>query len=79
MSEISIGIRRRDGETWRECAARIGRHWHLEAEVLEEFDAFIAAGDDEAEAAWCACYEWDVCEPSPAAPAPEQQAPFARE
>jgi hypothetical protein len=55
-----LAIYKEAHETWRECAARYGRNNHLEAEVLEAFDANLRNGDDEATAAWGACYEWDV-------------------
>lgn len=58
----SLGIKRQPGESWRDCAIRIGRQYGLEHEVTEDYDAAIARGETEEEAAWGACYEWDVCE-----------------
>jgi hypothetical protein len=61
-------IRRNDGETWRECAARYGRKHGLEAEIIEMFDADVAeldtphSEDDEGQIALDCCMEWDVCD-----------------
>lgn len=60
--DLGLGIAREPGETWRACAARYGKKWGLEAEVLAAFDADVAAGTSERDAAWGACQEWDVCE-----------------
>ena len=62
MPEATFKIARIAGETWRECAARIGRKYGLEHEVLAEFDKNVAAGDPEDDAAFNACWDWDVCE-----------------
>jgi hypothetical protein len=62
MTEYSLGIERKEGETWRECAARIGRQHGLESEVLYFYDEDIKAGVPEDKAAWGACLEWDVCD-----------------
>lgn len=59
---MGVGIRRKDGETWRECAERYGERYGLREEVLEHFDANVRAGDNEADAALHACMEWDVCD-----------------
>lgn len=56
----SLAIKRRDGETWRQAAERYAAPWGLQDEVLADFDADIAKGVDEAEAAWGACMERDV-------------------
>lgn len=50
-------------ETWRECAHRYGARYGLEIEVLREYDRNISEFKmSEAEAAFDACYEWDICE-----------------
>lgn len=46
------------GETWRECAGRLGDF--LREEVLADFDVFVAEGRSEPDAAFCALCEWDV-------------------
>lgn len=77
---MSLVVRRNEGETWRECVARIASKEGLAAECLVEFDHYTTSGDDEAEAAFCALYEWDCCafEPDPlseAKPTPPQESP----
>lgn len=52
---MSLRIRRAEGETWREAAARYGKAHDLE----------LDNGIDEGEAAWNACYEWDVLDFEP--------------
>ena len=47
-------------ETWRECAARYGSKYFLEEEVLKIYDYDLAHGAEEFQAAYDACYEWDV-------------------
>lgn len=55
---VGLAVRRDDGETWRECVARIASGWGLEAECLAEFDANPNRETDPAQAAWNALYEW---------------------
>lgn len=57
---MALGLTRQPGESWLEAAVRQASKWGLEAEVREDYEAFVAAGEDEAQAAWGACYEWDV-------------------
>lgn len=52
--------RRRDDESWRDCAIRYARRYGLEREVLEQFDAAIAAGAHDAQACMHALDEWDL-------------------
>lgn len=59
---MSLGIRRQEGETWKDAAFRIARVHGLEHEVMDVYEAEIARGASEEEAAWTACYDWDVCE-----------------
>jgi hypothetical protein len=65
---MPLAIRRKDGESWRDCCARYGREHRREREVLEIFDARVAelpdphSEDDEGQIALGACYEWDVCD-----------------
>jgi hypothetical protein len=51
-----------DEETWRQCVARYAAKFDLEDEVLRDFDTEVRAGTPENQAAWNACYEWDVLE-----------------
>ena len=62
MAEATLQISRLDGETWLECARRLGRKYGLERELMEAFEKNLKAGDSEATAAFEACYKWDVCE-----------------
>jgi hypothetical protein len=59
---VSLGIRRQEGETWKDAARRIARVQGLEHEVMDIYEHEIARGSSEEEAAWTACYEWDVCD-----------------
>lgn len=59
----ALGVERREGETWRQCAERCANEaGGLGAEVLEEFDQQVAAGNDEAGACLGALWEWDCLE-----------------
>lgn len=49
-------------ESWRDCAARLGRERGLEGEVMEHFEKMRQKGFDDETAAFDACYEWDLCE-----------------
>lgn len=59
MSNIGLGLRLTAGESWRDAVKRISNKYGMEQECLESFDAYVAAGDSESEAAWCALYDWD--------------------
>lgn len=56
---MPITARKNEGETWREMAARYGRAQGLERDVLADFDAEIARGNSERDAAFVALSEWD--------------------
>lgn len=53
-------LRKQENETWLECIERYAAPYGLQLEVIKEFKRNILAGIDEAEAAWDACYEWDI-------------------
>jgi hypothetical protein len=55
-----LGITRKEGESWRDCAIRYASLYDLEAEVTVAFDGYIEDGDKPEDAAWKACYDWDV-------------------
>jgi|GEM_PF-6465627 len=55
-------ITRYPDETWRDCAARYGRRYGLESEVLRSFDRLIATGVDPETAALDAAGDWDCWE-----------------
>lgn len=57
---VGLGLSREDGETWKDAALRMARPWGLEIEVAEWYDSEVARGEPEDQAAWAACYEWDV-------------------
>lgn len=59
---VALGITKNEGESWRDCAMRYAKKWGLEHEIAHAFDACLASGDSDEEAAWAACYEWDVCD-----------------
>lgn len=60
MAEVALVIRRRDGETWRQAALRLARKYGMEEEVAASFDEYRREGSSAEDAAWCACYDWDV-------------------
>lgn len=57
---ISVGIKRKQGETWRDVAYRYAKPHGLEKEVLDIYDQEVLDGTDPADAALNACREWDV-------------------
>lgn len=59
---MSLVLTRMPEESWRDCALRVARKFGLEQEVEDKYDERIDAGDSSEEAAWCACYEWDILE-----------------
>jgi hypothetical protein len=59
---MSIGIKLRDGESWKECAVRLAEPYDLQEEVIEVYDRAIERGCTEDDAALEACMEWDVAE-----------------
>jgi len=65
---MTLILHREKGETWREAALRQAEKFGLQDDVAHSFDAEKAVTEDEqAEAAFHACYEWDVLdlEPNP--------------
>lgn len=60
MTEVGLGIRRKDGESWLDCALRSARPYGLEAEVREWYEGAVASGTPPDRAALEACLEWDV-------------------
>lgn len=59
---MKLGISRLEGETWRQAAERQAKKWGVEDDVLETYDALSPTDDDNVDAAWAACREWDVLE-----------------
>ncbi len=57
---MSLRVQRREGETWQDCVVRYAQPWGLEQECLEVYDELISKGEDEGQAAFWACEEWDV-------------------
>lgn len=55
-----LKITRNEGETWRECAERYAKPYGLQSDVLFTYDRAVEAGISEGDAAFQACYEWDV-------------------
>lgn len=64
-TSMKLGISRSEGETWRRAAERQAIKWGVEDDVLGTYDALSPADDDNVDAAWAACREWDVLEPRP--------------
>lgn len=71
-----LAVHRLENEDWREAVERIAKKFGLEQEALEVYDSEVFKGADDADAAFAACYEWDICEyvedhsSSPPIPAP---------
>jgi len=59
---MGVQLQRLPDEPWRDVVARIAGKQGLAAECLDLYDRFIAAGDIEIDAAWCALNEWDCLE-----------------
>jgi hypothetical protein len=57
---LRLRLSRKPDQTWRDAAIEQARRHGMERDVTEDFDRFKAAGDSDEEAAWSACYEWDV-------------------
>ena len=57
---MSLYVRRNEGETWRECVARVAKQYGLADECLIIFDTYTKLWKvSEACAAWEALEEWD--------------------
>lgn len=59
---MPLRVARKEGETWRECIERYAKPHGLETEVLSLYDRYVNSGDPEHQAAFDACYEWDICD-----------------
>lgn len=58
---MSLVLRREGSETWREAAIRQASKFSMQDDVAASFDAEAPVTEnDHAQAAWSACYEWDV-------------------
>jgi hypothetical protein len=57
---MTLRLTRKANQSWRDAAIEQARRFGMEDDVTEYFDRFIAARDSESEAAFSACYEWDV-------------------
>jgi len=66
---MGLRLTRKPDQSWRDAAIEQARRFGMERDVTDSFDAYIAAGDDEAEAAWCSCHDWDVLDFVPDEPA----------
>jgi hypothetical protein len=54
MAEAILQISRLDGETWRDCARRLGRKYGLEREVMARSDQICSAPPATwGSSAWC--------------------------
>jgi hypothetical protein len=62
---MPLTIRRKKGETWRECVERYASKYGGEAmkvEVLADFDRRVAGGVEASEAAIGVCHDYDLCD-----------------
>ena len=60
MAEVGLRLERQENETWKDAAMRVARAHGLEGEVGEAYARYIEQGDAEEQAAWAACYDWDL-------------------
>lgn len=60
MGEVGLRLERMENETWKEAALRVAKAHGLEGEVDESYKKHIEEGDSEEQAAWAACYDWDL-------------------
>lgn len=57
---MSLVLRREEGESWYQAAIRQATKYGMEFEVDADYQSFIHLGYSDQEAAFDACYEWDV-------------------
>jgi hypothetical protein len=57
---MPLTLRRKEGETWLQAALRRSEYHELQTEVRAEYDAALAKGATEAQAAWSALEMWDL-------------------
>ena len=65
---MSLRLTRKPDQSWRDAAIEQARRFGMESDVAEDFDRYKATGDTDENAAWCACYDWDVLDFIPDAP-----------
>lgn len=69
-------LRKNANETWLQAALRQAARYGLEDEVRMAYEAAMnILGTDEADAALCACMDWDICDFEAS---PEEQTMLAR-
>lgn len=59
---MGLGLKRLENETWYECAMRYAWEWGMEVEVDEWYTMYKEEGLSDEDAAFSACYEWDICD-----------------
>ena len=59
MTDVALGLERRDGESWRDVVIRYSRPHGLEGECLHMFDNYLDEGDHPSSAAMAALSDWD--------------------
>lgn len=60
---MALALTRNTGESWRQAAMRLAAKHGLEGEVGDAYQKYIEQGDTEEDAAWAACYDWDLLPP----------------
>lgn len=70
---MPLVVKRKLGETWREAVGRRGGEFGLEQECLEAFEAHLAEGRLEAEAAFLTLRHFNCLFLVPDGPAPERR------
>lgn len=62
---MSLILKKTEEETWRQCALRYASEYGLDFEVEASMDKFLSQDASEQEAAYNACYEWDLLDYEP--------------
>lgn len=62
---MGLNLVRQADESWRDAVKRYAQKFGLEDEALRSYDDYVRNGVTEPEAAWDACYDWDVLDLEP--------------
>ncbi len=57
---MPLVLHKKEGETWKQAALRQASSFKLQDEVTTAYNNYTKNGMPKEEAAWCACYDWDL-------------------
>ena len=57
---MPLQAQKQEKETWYECMLRYAKEYHLEQEVIREYNHYKDLGYDERECVFHALHEWDL-------------------